>query len=101
MLATIGIVDCISVASASARLVSILVHGEQPFYLRLDGAERNENVTIFFVSYCNCFNFDFSKNPDWNVYGSPDGRQNRHCNCLMASGECLVTLIAKWANMGV
>ena len=47
MLATIGMVDCIFRRVASARPVSILVHGERPFHFRLDGAERNENVTVF------------------------------------------------------
>ena len=46
MLATIGIVDCISVTSASACPISILVHGERPFYLRLNGAERNKNINF-------------------------------------------------------
>ena len=37
------------------------------------------------------------------AYGSPDGRQNRHLqlsNSYMASGNYLVALIAKLANVG-
>ena len=46
MLATIGIVDCIFRCVASARPVSIVGHGERPFRFRLNGTERNGNVTV-------------------------------------------------------
>ena len=56
MLATIGIVDCIFRRVGLRPF--ILVYGEQPFYFRLDGAEQNENVTIFLspTVYCHLIN---------------------------------------------
>ena len=47
MLATIGIVDCIFRHVGLHPSRSILVHGERPFYFRLNGVEQNENVTFF------------------------------------------------------
>ena len=59
MLATIGIVDCIFRCVASARPVSIVGHGERPFRFRLNGTERNGNVTVLLTPtvYCSACNF--------------------------------------------
>ena len=46
VLATIGIVDC-----TFTRPIPMVVYGERLFYVHLDGAEQNENVTLF-DSYC-------------------------------------------------
>ena len=94
MLAMIGIVDCIFRRVGPPPVpLPFLCMGNGHFISVWSGRNGTKTSPFFLSPTVTALTLISQKVLIRNVYGSPDSRQNRNCNCLMASGDCLVTLI--------